>query len=281
VGCDERRGEPRGSRDRSEEPAEEGSEAVASVVSDRLTYTRRRVLNVQLHSIRLQQEEALANVNGTRKRREQERLEYRRHRLEEDMAAWRTASEGRNTGDERASADSGNGEEDVSDRPHNEGPVLGLPSEYSEADRRAYGLQAMGSLELLVRKGLAFDLIAKIRQKAVEQALSKATNHAEAGSSAVVTRAKGRMQRMQQVMMDLVDVYNRNWQAMVALGEQEGVLKAIRKSNGDLAHNTTTTSCRRVDAQREEGWIWSVGAASMLAAGLEEAAWEGAEDMGE
>jgi hypothetical protein len=205
-----------------------------------------------------------------------------RQRHDEDMEAWRTAMESRSA---NAAPSPSDGEEDDAEaaqgtEPPKDGPVLGLPSEYSSADRRRYGLQTMAAIEVLLRKRLAFDLIAEIRQKAVEQALARAKSHTEAGSSQTVTRAKGVLAARERAMMEVVDIYNRNWDAMVALGEEEGVLKRIRKSRGDLRHDATTKSRKRQAAQVEEGWIWNVGRGSMRQAGLPESAWEGGEDMG-
>jgi hypothetical protein len=216
------------------------------------------------------------------------------------MDAWRTVIESRTPEVHRTGDDHDERAPDAGDGPvlrpasddHDEGatqggdaaedrragPILGLPSEYTPADRERYGMATLAGMELLLRKGMAFDLISSIRQKALEHALSRATTHAEGGSSAVVTRGKGKLARMGQETVELVAVFNANWRAMAELGEKEGELRPIRME--DLKHHPTTASKSRREGQVEEGWIWSVGEGTMRAVGLVEGAWEGGEDMG-
>lgn len=138
-----------------------------------------------------------------------------------------------------------------------ENMTLNLPSTFTAGQRKSWGLQELGSMEMQLREGQANDLLERLRECLAEKSLRFRREVRPANSQKKVTRAWGSVHRMDDQIKETVVMYRTVWGAIGELGGAVELrrFKEIKKS--DLKMSGDIVEENRV-GQRDSvlPWFW-------------------------
>ena len=167
----------------------------------------------------------------------------------------------------RAGLSSSEGEEDptLDDKGLVPKVVLGLPSCFKEEEREAHGLEAFQECELVLRIGMAFDLLAQIRQSIYHRSAYISTKRKHARGQKDNAFGEAEIQKAKKLSRELARRYNENFTLICELrgkdyqapddNSPDSLLRPIDLKN-DLKM-ASMASAREPGQSRVTGsWIW-------------------------
>ncbi|TFK81362.1 hypothetical protein K466DRAFT_502252 [Polyporus arcularius HHB13444] len=144
--------------------------------------------------------------------------------------------------------------------------VLGLPSDFTEAEREEYALEDLGSVELSIRTGLAFDQLKQIRlavQHRAAQIEAKKTSVKGNKASAAVQQDIDKIQKLTRLYATR---YNENYRRISNLRGSEydatmddtpGARLRVIDLGKDLAIANLAATRTLGDSKKTGSWIWT------------------------
>lgn len=135
--------------------------------------------------------------------------------------------------------------------------VLHIPSNFTHAERKEYGLEKLGNMEFELRKGQANDSLERLRECLAEKSLRFRTEVRPAKSQKKMTRAWDSVHRMEEQIKQVVITYKRARQAIQKLGEATDLEKYQEITKSDLKMSGDIVEENRV-GQRSSvlPWFW-------------------------
>lgn len=129
----------------------------------------------------------------------------------------------------------------------------------SETDDPGLAMSFLGRAELAGRKGFAYDLLTRIATGLFNRQSTRDTVKGALDSSRSANRSQVHMRSLTDGIMDLVDIYNVNYDTMVSLGLEtsDGPLKRINPET-DLRVRSTKKTQHGSESQQELSWVVSI-----------------------
>lgn len=133
---------------------------------------------------------------------------------------------------------------------------FGFPS---EANDTGLAMSFFGRAELAGRKGLAYDMLTKIATGLFNRQGARDAVKGVLDSSRSANRSRVHMRNLTDGIMDLVDIYNANYDAMTSIGLKtaDHRLKRINPDT-DLWVRSTKKTQHGADSQQELSWVVTV-----------------------
>jgi hypothetical protein len=135
--------------------------------------------------------------------------------------------------------------------------VLNLPSNFTEQQRREYGLRELGNMEYELREGQANDSLEKLRECLAEKSLRFRTEVRPAKSQKKMTRAWDSVHRIEDQIRQAVVAYGMARRAIGELGNPADLERFQEIKKGDLKMSGDIVEENRV-GQRSSvlPWFW-------------------------
>lgn len=135
---------------------------------------------------------------------------------------------------------------------------LFLPSDFDSDQRQSLGLSKLAKLESDLREGVAFDCIKSIQQcvKAIDALLADKRMHSRGQDQN--TRATTQIMRATSKRATWINQYNRNREAMVALGLPSDARSFPSLSLEDTQRRSTMVKRALGDSRRVDGQLWGM-----------------------